>query len=339
LTHPVKKYGISLNLNNPKAVDIFKKLIAWADVLIEGFTTGTMEKRGLGYDELKKINPRIIMYRSCGYGHTGPMASQPGYGQTVTSLTGFYNITGWPDRSSVPISSFYTDHLSPLFGGLALITAIDYQRRTGKGQCIDQSQVETGINYLAPVILDYTVNGRELALKGNRCDYAAPHGAYRCKGNDRWVGIGVFTDEEWHNFCKVIGNPAWTEDANFSTLDSQVKNSDELDRLVEEWTINFTAEQVMTMMQDAGVAAGVVATAQDSEEDPQLKVYDFFHEIEHPYLGKLNFYHPPGFTLSKATAERHRPTLLGEYTEYICTKILGTPDLEFAQMMQEGVFD
>jgi len=87
------------------------------------------------------------------------------------------------------------------------------------------------------------------------------------------------------------------------------------------------------------VAAGVVATAQDSEEDPQLKVYDFFHEIEHPYLGKLNFYHPPGFTLSKATAERHRPTLLGEYTEYICTKILGTPDLEFAQMMQEGVFD
>ncbi len=339
LTHPVKKYGMSLNINNPKAVEIFKKLVAWTDVLIEGFTTGTMEKRGLGYDELKKINPKLIMYRTCGYGHTGAMASQPGFGQTVTSLTGFYGITGWPDRKSVPISSFYTDHLSPPFGGLALIAAIDYQRRTGKGQCLDQAQVETGINYLAPVILDYTVNGRELALTGNSSTSASPYGAYRCQGDERWVGIGVFTDEEWNSFCRVIGNPAWTEDARFTTLDGRVKNSQELDRLVEEWTINYPPEKVMMMLQEAGVAAGLVSNAQDSEADPQFKEYDFFRELDHPYMGKLNFYHPPGFTLSEATAELHRPTLLGEYTEYLCAEILGIPDEEFVQLMQEGVFD
>jgi len=339
VTHPVKKYGMSLNMAKPEGIGIFKKLVAWADVLVESFTTGTMEKFGLGYDELNKINPRIIMQRTCGYGHTGPMASQPGFGQTVTSLTGFYAITGWPDRRSVPISSFYTDHLSPLMGGLALISAIDYQRRTGKGQCIDQAQVETGINYLAPVVLDYTVNGRQLALTGNKSSYAAPYGAYPCKGKDRWVAIGVYTDEEWAGFCDVIGNPEWTTDARFSTMDGRVKNSEELDGLVRAWTVRFSAEQVMAMLQSAGVAAGVVATAQDSEEDPQLKEYDFFRELEHPYLGKLNFYHPPGFTLSKATAELHRPTLLGEYTEYICSNILGIPDEEFARMVNDGVFD
>src|SRR4030042_1761436 len=265
VTHPVKKYGISLNLNNPGAVEIFKKLAAWADVLVESFTTGTLERKGLGYEDLKKINPRLIMHRTCGYGHTGSMASQPGYGQTVTSLTGFYTITGWPDRNSVPISSFYTDHLSPLFGGLALITAIDYQQRTGKGQCIDQSQIESGINYLSPLVLDYSANGRELALKGNKSDYAAPHGAYRCRGNDRWVAIPVQREREWESFCGVVGSPAWTKDAKFSTIGGRVNNSDELDGYVNEWTGSYTAEPGRQMMQSKGGAAGVGGAGQDWE--------------------------------------------------------------------------
>jgi benzylsuccinate CoA-transferase BbsF subunit len=339
VTHPVKKYGMSLNLNKPEAVEIFKKLVKWADVLVESFTTGTLEKRGLDYEELKKINPRLIMHRTCGYGHTGSMAGQPGYGQTVTSLTGFYTITGWPDRLPVPISSFYTDHLSPLFGGLALITAIDYQQRTGRGQCIDQSQIESGINYLSPLVLDYTVNQRELALRGNGCPHAAPHGAYRCRGDDRWVAITVQTDEEWESFCRVVGSLEWTKDNRFSTIEGRIKNSDELDGYVNEWTQNYTAEQVMEMMQQAGVAAGVVATAEDSEKDPQLAAYDFFHEMEHPYLGKQKFFHPPAFTLSDATAELHRPVFLGEHTEYICKEILGISNEDFTRMEKEGVFD
>jgi benzylsuccinate CoA-transferase BbsF subunit len=339
VTHPVKKYGMSLNLNRPEAIEIFKKLATWADVFVESFTTGTLEKRGLGYDVLKELNPRLIMHRTCGYGHTGTMASQPGYGQTVTSLTGFYTIAGWPDRKSVPISSFYTDHLSPLFGGLALMTAIDYQQRTGQGQCIDQSQIESGINYISPLVLDYAVNKRTLPLTGNKCAYASPHGAYRCKGDDRWVAITVLTDQEWEGFCRVVGNPEWTKEEQFITLAGRVKNSDELDGYVNAWTEKYTPERVMEMMQNAGVAAGVVATAQDSEADHQLKAYDFFREIEHPYLGKQKFFHPPGFTLSDATAELHRPVFLGEHTEYICKDILGIADDDFSRMQRDGVFD
>jgi crotonobetainyl-CoA:carnitine CoA-transferase CaiB-like acyl-CoA transferase len=339
VTHPVKKYGISLNLKKPEAVDIFKKLIKWADVLVESFTTGTLEKWGLGYDDLKKINPRLIMHRTAGYGHTGAMAAQPGYGQTVTSLTGFYTIAGWSDRPSVPISSYYTDHLSPLFGGLALMAAIDYQQRTGHGQCIDQSQIESGINYLSPLVLDYSANKRELKLRGNKSPCAAPHGAYRCKGDDRWVAITVQTDREWAGFCEVLGNPAWTKDAKFSTIEGRVNNSDELDKYVNAWTAKHTAEQVMQLMQAKGVAAGVIATAQDSESDPQLAEYDFFHEMEHPYLGKQKFFHPPGFTLSDAKAELNLPVQLGEHTEYICTEILGIPAADFKKMEKDGVFD
>jgi benzylsuccinate CoA-transferase BbsF subunit len=339
VTHPVKKYGIRLNVKVPKAIDIFKRLVVWSDVFVESFTAGTMEGFGLGYAELKKLKPDIIMYRTNGLGHTGPMAAQPGLGQTWTALTGFHGITGWPDRASVPVSSFYTDHLAPPFGGLALIAAIDYRRRTGKGQCIDQAQVETGLNYMGPVLLDYTVNGRELALTGNKCDYAAPHGAYPCRGNDRWVAIGVYNDDEWEAFCYVIGDPQWTTEERFSTLGERVKNSAELDRLVGEWTINFTAEQVMAMLQAEGVCAGVVATAQDSEEDPQLKQYDFFHYIDHPYMGNYNFYHPAPFKLSGATAERARPTLIGEETERVCKEMLGMKAEEYNQLSKEGVFN
>ncbi|MFA5308536.1 MAG: CoA transferase [Dehalococcoidales bacterium] len=339
VTHPVKKYGMGLNLNHPKAVEVFKQLAGWADVLIESFTTGTLEKRGLGWEDLHKINPRLIMHRTCGYGHTGSMASQPGYGQTVTSLTGFYTIAGWPDRLPVPISSYYTDHLSPLFGGLALMAAIDYQQRIGEGQCIDQSQIESGINYLAPLVLDYAANHRELALRGNSSPCAAPHGAYRCRGEDRWVAITVQTDQEWESFCQVVGSPDWTREERFRTLDRRIKNRAVLDDYLNSWTKERTAEQVMTIMQSTGVAAGVVATAQDSESDPQLAAYDFFHEIEHPYLGKQKFFHPPAFTLSDAEAELHRPVQLGEHTEYICKEVLGMSGEEYENLKKEGVFD
>ncbi len=339
ITHTAPEYGVSLNFRHPEAVAIFKKLVAWADVVGEGFPAGVMDKLGLDYEGLRKINPEVIMMRTCGYGHTGPMASQPGFGSILTAVTMMDTIVGWPDRPPVPPSSYYTDQLSPMYAALAIMVALDYRRRTGKGQYIDHAQIEAGLNYMTPLLLNYEVNRRELALTGNKCDYAAPHGVYRCRGEDRWVAIAVMTDEEWHSFEQAIGNPDWVKDPKYAKAADRVKNSDELDRLVESWTVNLSPEQVMTTLQAAGVGAGVVANAQDLDEDAQLNHYHYYRELEHPYMGKLRYYHPVGIKLSRAEAEVKRPVLLGEHTDYVCTRILGMPQEEVDRLRQKGVFD
>jgi benzylsuccinate CoA-transferase BbsF subunit len=279
------------------------------------------------------------MFRTCGYGHTGPMADQPGFGSILTAVTMMDTITGWPDRPPVPPSTYYTDQLSPMYGSLAIMAALDYKRRTGQGQYIDHAQIEAGLNYMTPLILDYQANRREPALKGNKCDYAAPHGVYRCQGDDRWVAIAVMTDEEWQSFVKAIGSPDWARDKKYETAAGRVANSDELDRRVEEWTVNYPPEQVQDTLQKAGVGAGLVSNAKDLDEDPQLNHYNFYRELDHPYMGKLRYYHPDPIKLSAVEADIQRPVLLGEHTDQICTEILGMTQGEVDNLREKGVFD
>lgn len=338
-SHPARKYGITLDLKNPAAVGVFKRLVAWADVVGECFPTGVIERLGLGYEELKKIKPEIIMLRSCGYGHSGPMAKQPGFGMTLAASAMMYSLAGWPDRRPVPVSSYYSDQLSPLFGMLALVSALDYRRRTGIGQCLDQSQVESSLNYLTPMILDYEINRREWPLTGNKCTYAAPHGIYRCQGQDRWVAIAVYTDQEWNSLCRVLGDPEWARETRFRTVMERVKNSDELDRYIGAWTISHTAEQIMEEMQAAGVGAGIVANAQDIVEDIQLKHYRFFREVDHPYIGRLTYCHPPAMKLSEVDAEVGRSTVLGEHNQFVCEEILGLAHDDYLKLMENKVFE
>ena len=331
------KLGVALNLAHPRGVEIARRLASRADIVVENFAGGVMEKLGLGYEDLKKIKPDIIMLSSCIYGQTGPLAKHPGTGHQLTGLAGFNHIAGWPDRQP-PYLGPYTDYIAPHFNVLVLLAALDYRRRTGKGQYIDISQYETGIHFLAPIVLDYAVNHRVADRMGNRSDYAVPHGAYRCRGEDRWCVIAVFTDEEWQSFSRVISKPAWTNDPRFATLQARKENEDELDRLVEEWTINHTAEEVMTMMQAAGVGAGVVQTSEDLlEHDPQLRHRHFFRELDHPEVGK---YHAPRptFVLSKAPYELQRAPLMGEHNEYALKELLGMSDEEIAELIIEGGF-
>ena len=338
-THSAPKYGVTLDMKNPASKPVMEKLVAWADVLAESFPTGVMERFGWGYEEVKRINPGIIMLRSCGYGHTGPMAHQAGFGMTLAAYSMMYSVAGWPDRPSVPVSSYYSDQLAPFLSMLGLVAAIDHRRRTGQGQCIDQSQIESTLNYLGPVVLDYSANKRELALTGNQCSYAAPHGVYRCQGDDRWVAIAVFKDAEWQAFCRVSGRQDWAQDDRFATVNGRLRNREELDRLVESWTVNHTPKQVQGLLQDAGVAAGVVADARDIVEDPQLNHYNFFREVDHPYMGKITYAHPPAIRLSQSDSLVGRPTILGEHNEYICRDVLGYSQEEYQQLVQQKIFE
>lgn len=332
-----KRYNITLNMNHPKGIEIAKRLVGWADVVADSYATGTMEKWGFDYDNLKKIKPDIIMFRTCMHGHTGPLAKQHGQGFILTALSGVDSLLSWPDRAPAGAFGALTDFIAPQFNTICLIAALDYRRRTGKGQYIDQSQHEAAMQLITPLILDYTANQRDFKANGNRLAYAAPHGIYRCQGDDRWCAIAVFTDDEWESFCKVTGNPVLAKDSRFATLLSRKQNEDELDRLVEAWTVKHSAEEVMSLMQASGVAAGVVSNAKDQAEDPQLAHYHYFEEREHPVMGKFPFYHGPPFRLSETPYEIGRATLIGEHNDYVYTEILGLPDEEFAQLIAEGV--
>ena len=180
-----------LNLKKPEAVEIFKKLVKWADVVGEGFPAGVMDKIGLDYEGLKKVKEDIIMMRTCGYGHTGPMAAQPGFGSIITAVTMMDTFTGWPDRPPVAPTTYYTDMLTPMYAALAIMAALDYRRRTGKGMYIDHSQMEAGLNYMTPLILDYQANCPQTRLKGQPLGLCRasrhlplqrrrPLGGYRC---------------------------------------------------------------------------------------------------------------------------------------------------------------
>jgi benzylsuccinate CoA-transferase BbsF subunit len=332
--------SMTLNMSNPLAFGVAKKLIGQSDIVMENFTPGIMEKWGLGYEALKEIKPDIIMLRQNGFGLFGPYAHLPAFGMVLAAVAGLPNFIGWPDRGPLPMGvGAYTDCISPRFASAAVIAALEYRNRTGKGQLLDLSQLETAIYFILPAILEYVTNGREPLLMGNTCPYAVPHGVYPCKGKDRWCTIAVFNDEQWFQLCKVIGKPEYIEDSRFKTLLKRKENEKEVDGFVSEWTIHLTPEEVMAQMQAAGVPSGVVENAADLFSDPQLRQRGLFWPLNHTEMG-LFTHLGANFKLSKTPAQPEMPSpCLGEHTEHVCTKILGMSDDEFVKLLEAGVLE
>jgi benzylsuccinate CoA-transferase BbsF subunit len=332
--------SLALNMNHPKAAAIARRLVTWSDVFFENYTPGVIERWGLDYDNLKQIRPDIIMLRQSGYGSWGPYRNLPAFGMVLGPIAGLPNFIGWPGKEPLPVGvSAYTDCISPRFAAAALIAALDYRNKTGEGQLLDLSQFETAISFILPGLLEYESTGQEPERIGNASPQAAPHGVYRCKGDDRWCTIAVTTPEEWHVFCRAIGRPGLEKDRRFGTLGNRKKNEDELNKIVAEWTVDFPPEEVMARLQKAGVPAGVVANAADVLNDPQLRRRNIFWPMHHAEMG--DFTHlGQSFQLSETPARPYSPApLLGEHTEQICTEMLGMTDDEFVTLMQEGVFE
>jgi benzylsuccinate CoA-transferase BbsF subunit len=294
----------------------------------------------MAYEDLVKIKPDIIMYSTSQQGQTGPHAKVAAYGTQLVSLSGFTYLTGWTDREPTGPYGPYTDTPAPPLGAAAIMAALIYRHRTGRGIHIDLSQLETAINFWSPLALDYTVNKRIAQRDGNHCPYACPHGVYPCRGDDRWCAIAVFSDEEWQNLCQIMGKPELAHDPRFATLLQRKRNEDELDRIISEWTINRVAEEVMHRLQQAGIAAGVAQNNRDLQEnDPQLAYRHFFWELEHAEIGK-HYYEAPPFKLSKTPAELNMPgPCLGEHNEYVCTKILGFSNEDYIQLLIDKVLE
>lgn len=332
------KYSLSLNLNHPKAREIALRLVSWGDIVVENFAPGNMEKWGLGYEELKEVNPECIMLRISNQGQTGPWSKVPSYGTLLTAMAGFSEIIGWPDRDPLMLNLAWPDFIAAPIAFTALIAALEYRQRTGKGQCLDLSQLENSLLFLSPLVLDYVANGRETKRSGNSFPSAAPHGVFRCRGEDRWCAIAVFTEQEWDSLCQAMGSPPWTKQAKFSTLLDRKQNEAELNRLVEAWTINFSPEELMRQLQSLGISAGVVESAADLYNDPQIRYRGALWSMNHEEIGQCTCLGQPSI-LSRTRAQLQTPApLLGQDTIYVCQKLLGIAEEEFDQLLIDGVF-
>jgi crotonobetainyl-CoA:carnitine CoA-transferase CaiB-like acyl-CoA transferase len=300
-----------------------------------------MERLGLGYDELVKIKPDIIVLSMPVMGPGGPYTHFTGNGEQIAAAAAMHHLTGYPDSNGVAPGPVWPDWSSnPYHAATAVLAALHYRNKTGKGQNIILSQYESVVNATALAVMDYSVNGNIQKRMANRSPYGAPHGIYRCQGEDRWCAIAVFSDEEWQGLCRGMGNPEWSRDGKYATVLGRVEHVDELDRLVEEWTLGRTAENVMAVLQAEGVAAGVVQNGQDLlDNDPQMKERGHYVYLDHPEIGPMALDDYP-FKLSATPGRlsRHAP-LLGEHNDYVLSEILGMPEDDIKELIIEGVLE
>jgi benzylsuccinate CoA-transferase BbsF subunit len=331
------KYGIALDLSRPEARDLARKLAVWADVVVESFTPRVMRGWGLAYDDLRTENPRLVMLSTCLQGQTGPHALFPGFGQLMAALSGFYEISGWPDRPPAPPYGAYTDFIVPRFAATALLAAIDHQRRTGEGQYIDLSQFEAALHFLSPALLDHELSGTVATRAGNASDHAAPHGVYPCAGDDRWLAVSVRGEAEWRAFRDVLARPAWAEDARFATHESRVAHAAALDDAIAAATRSEDAAALAARLQDAGIAAGVVASALDLHADPVLAGWGFFQWLEHPARPAAP-YDGPALRLAETPGRLRWPApTLGEHTALVLGELLGLSREEIDRLIAEKI--
>lgn len=331
------KLCVSLDIAKSKGKEVARKLVKWADIVTESMSPGTMTGLGLDYESCRKLNPSVIYLSTSQQGAYGPHHTFKGVGHHVNAVSGYSATTGWPDSDPTMVFSAYSDFIAPWYSLISIMGALLRRRRTGEGMYIEQSQMESGVTFVAPHLLNCAVNGRNLGRRGNRDFYMSPHGIYPCRGSDRWAAIAVQNEGQWERFCGVLGGPEWTRDPRFATILDRKENEDELDRLIGEWTRAYAAEQVMALMQEAGVPAGVVQTCEDLLNDPQLKHRQHFRVLDHPVIGPHS-YHAPAYRFSETPCEiRKAAPCLGQDNEYVYKGLLGFSDDDIADMLAEGV--
>jgi len=330
------KYGATLNLNKEKGREIAMKFIKWSDIVLESFTPDVMKRWNLDYESVSKVKPDIIYFSTTQMGQGGPYSRMRGFGPLSTPNAGLVDIQGWPDRPPTTFYGAYTDYFSPNFAATTILAALDYRARTGKGTYIEQAQFETGVQFVSEHVMDYMINGRLTERSGNQLPYAAPHGVFKCKGDDRWVAIAVFTDEDWQAFCRRVGKSEWINDSRFCTLLKRKENENELNRLIEQWTVEYTAEQVECMMQNDNIAASVVESNQDLFEDPQLAYRNHFTYLDHEEIG-VYACDSPTCKLSETPAKQFAAPCLGEHNQYVYMDLLGLSSDEVSDLIAEGV--
>ena len=332
------KLGITLNLKDERGMALFEKLMGKADAVLTSFTAGTSERLGVDYDSIVKMNPNIVMLGMSGWGEEGPYKGYAALGSALDGFTGHHAMRGYADTddSTTPLIQ-HTDATAAVTAVYAVLAALHYRQRAGKGQWIDMSQVETFLHHLGGPFMDYAMNGRNPQKWGNRHPRNTPYGCYPCLGEDQWIVINVTSEEEWRGLCVATGNEGWLRDSRFADEEVRCKNAEVLGRLIEGWTRGQDKLGAMKMLQAARVPALAVLDDEDLYRDPHLAERGFFQEMENPVAGVHRY---PG-PLWKLTAVKQRPTLppngLGEHNDQVYGEVLGLSAGEIQALRASGV--
>jgi crotonobetainyl-CoA:carnitine CoA-transferase CaiB-like acyl-CoA transferase len=332
------KRAISLNLGIETGRDIFKRLVKISDVVIENFSPRVMENWGLNYEQLKKINPRIVMVSISGLGHTGPLKNYSMYVPGMEGMSGLTYTTGYPDQPPLLSGNAYGDWVTGANAAMALITALFHQKTTGEGQYVDVSGREATICHVGDLIMDYTINQQNRTRTGNQHPRFAPHGCYRCKGEDEWIAIAVENGEQWRRFLKVIANPE-LKNKRFSSMQARLENLTELDRIIEEWTLSKDKFDLMKILQKSRIPAGALLNMKEINLNPHLKTRGFFKVIDHgkaigqrPIPNQL----PAKFQGFEECSLKRAPHF-SEDTEYILSSLLKMTEEDIRKLENDNI--
>ena len=331
------KLGVTLDLGDERGRQIFRDLVRWADVVTESFSPKAMRAWGLDYQTLKQIKPDIIMVSSCLMGQTGPFSKFAGYGNLAAAISGFGNLCGWPDRAPAGPYGSYTDCVAPRFTISSILAALEYRRRTGRGQQIDISQAEASMTFLAPAILEYTANGFVQQPIADRDRLMAPHGAYQCAGDDCWIAIACGSEAHWSALCALMEREDLARDARFATLDARLANQNQLDAIISAWTRNRDGGELESRLQALKIPAAKVASSTDMLVDPQLLHREHIVELAHPKFGKVPVERWPfRFSRTPGGPARVSPTL-GRDNAYVLENFLGYSKERVSELLDNGV--
>ena len=333
------KISATVDMRTPEGQQLIRELAAKSDAVIENFRPTVMDRQNVGYEELIKVKPDIIMLAMPGMGNSGPLSTYFCYGQQIMGVSGITNLWGHPDAPmDTRIKMPFPDYIAGIFGALSVAAALEYRDRTGEGQYIELAQVEGGAHLLTVAYMDYMINGHNPPPAGNRSEFYAPHGVYPCIGFDEWCAIEVRTEEQWQAFVAAMGSPGWASDERFATMQDRIANKEELDTNISEWTRQYTPRVVMRILQQAGVPATYVANGETLYVDPHLRSRPAaIVAAEHADAGVME-HQGIDTNLSDTPGNAGQPCpTKGQQNDYVFNEVLALPSERKAELEERGV--
>lgn len=330
------KRSITLNFRDPRAHTILREMVKQADILIENFRPGTMEKMGCGWDDLRAINPRLIMARISGYGQEGPMAGEPCFDGIAQANSGLMEITGDPDGPPTMGGTFLVDYATALYATVGILAALEDRHKTGKGQMVDASLMGSAVSMLVTAIPEQAMLGRAMTRVGNRDRYSAPAQTFQA-GDGKWLHMVAGNDAHFPRLTRIMNRPDLLQDPRFATLDARMRNIEAIEAIVGEWIAGMPADDVVALLRQAELPSAKIATLPDLLANPYMREAKQIVDIPHAKTGSFTTH---GLTVrlsdSPGSIRRAAP-VLGEHTEDVLGEWLGMTQSDVASLRDGGI--